>query len=77
MAKAFDKIESGRRYWPSRDIAAFVVEKIWLVAQDWRSAVHEVHDRIRNLHSCRSMHIWAIEEKERLWFSGSDVECPF
>lgn len=77
MSKAFETIQSGRRYWPSKEIAPPLVEKRWLNALNWGDAVREVHVMVRELYSCERLQIWASEAMPRMWFSGSGVVCPF
>lgn len=77
MAKSLDEIESGRRYWPSKNIERPQPKKFWLVAASFDEAVREAHNMLRERFCCRRLHIWSSDDMTRLWFSGSDIECPF
>lgn len=78
MTKDFEEERSGRRrFWPAKGIEAPRVEKMWLKARDWESAVKECHDMARVLYSCSRLVILARTDDPRIWVSGSEIVCPF
>lgn len=76
ITKSFEGLQ-GRRYWPSKHIQRPEAQKFWLVAASFDAAVREAHDMLRNRHCCRTLRIWSSDDMTRIWFSGSDIECPF
>lgn len=77
MHKAFDELESGRRYWPAKGIRPPEPVKFWLASASFDEAVREAHDMMRQRFSCSRLVILSSDDMTRLWFSGSEIECPF
>ena len=77
LAKSFEVIESGRRYWPAKEIAIPSIERFWLRSVDFGDAVVEVHNLIRERFMCGVLRIYALESRAVMWFSGSEIVCPF
>ncbi|MDO8930954.1 MAG: hypothetical protein Q7U97_01040, partial [Rhodocyclaceae bacterium] len=77
MQKAFDETVGGRRYWPSKNIIRTEPQKFWLIAASFDDAVREAHNMMRQRFGCAELTIWQSDDMTRLWFAGSDIECPF
>lgn len=70
IGKDFNAVAKGkRRYWPSKNIPKFVIERFWLKALTYEQAIIEAHDLIY-YSGATSLSMWGYQPAGVIWITG-------